>query len=295
MRSADWFEKDLVGDTSGHESARQLMAIAAAKAAAVSRPTLAIAVATMSLAALFGAKLLLLLPLLFGAMFAAKLLKGSLRRDAYRRARASAIRLPEMGSFTDGRVKAMIRRLITARQAIRKVAEAAPAGRAFDLSKLIAGVPRLERRVVVLATRIEYLTRFLELSPLCEARADLSRITASAARPGAAGPDLPRAAELCQRRLSTLLDFTTQIQRLLGRAELALSALEGLPVQMAMLQLRRLDACDDDHDDDAFADAADAAATERWCQFTDVTDVTDITEIAIQRRTSMNVAVASTG
>jgi len=248
MSKQTWFERDLVGDTSGHEIATRLMVVSSAKGAVLSRPGWVAALGAMGLAGVSGVSaLLLLVPVVFTLLFARRLFDRRGRQDADRRARQMPILLPEVSSFNDGRVKALISRLTAARQAINAVVNAAPTGGAFDLSGSIAGVPRLERQVVVLASRIEYLAHFIQLTPLSDAQADFSRLTSWAARRGEPGTeDFQRAAERCQSRVSTTVEVSAEIRRLLGRAELALCQLEELPAKLLMVQLRRLEACDDE-------------------------------------------------
>ncbi len=270
MAKESWFMKDLVGDTSGHEVQRELMVVASAKKALSSRAGALAALGTIALAALTTVpSVLLLIPAVFMSIFALRLLDWRIRQASSRRARQLPMRLPDVEAFSDGRVKAIVRRLLTTRHTIEAVVETAPPGAAFDLSSLVAHVPELERQLVVLATRIEYLARFLELIPIAEARADFSRITACAANRGEAGCDeYQRAAEVCQGRVASALALNGELQRMLGRAEVELCELEALPIRLAFEQLRRLEACDDDGTGATDA-AAGVAPSIAWCDITE--------------------------
>src|SRR3954451_16062937 len=108
MSKQTWFERDLVGDTSGHEIATRLMVISSAKGAVLSRSGWIAALSAIGLAGVSGVSaLLLLVPVVFTLLFARRLIDRRGRQDADRRARQMPILLPEVSSFNDGRVKAL--------------------------------------------------------------------------------------------------------------------------------------------------------------------------------------------
>src|SRR5262249_9390917 len=142
MAKESWFMKDLVGDTSGHEVQRELMVVASAKKALSSRVGALAALGAIALAALTAApNVLFLIPAGFASIFALRLLDWRLRQASSRRARQLPLRLPDIEAFSDGRVKAIVRRLLTARRTIEAIVETAPPGAAFDLSAMVADVP----------------------------------------------------------------------------------------------------------------------------------------------------------
>jgi hypothetical protein len=190
--------------------------------------------------------LLLVIPVLFLLTFSVSLLNGKARRVARDRARKGPLRLPHPLSFSDARARSVISRLDAAREAIRSAAEAAPSGAAFDLSALIGLVPRLERHLVVLAARVEYLASQLDSKSVAAAQDELLRITEQANRAeGHVRSTYLRAVEVRQGRLTTLAELGSELETVLADAELALVALEALPARMAAVQFRRLQSCED--------------------------------------------------
>jgi hypothetical protein len=220
MTGVNWFKRDLIGDTSGHEIGMHLGMRSSTTAALRSGPGRVAAVAIVIAAAMSGMMILLLgAPLVFLVLFASAFFDGHTRSAALREARLRPICLPDPASFSDGRARDLIQRLSRSRTRIHSAVRAGPRGAAFDLEAPLEAVPQLEREVVVLASRIEYVARFLESVP-------------------------PNPTDRTQRRARTVKDLSERAEILAGTAEEILLTLEQTPARITGLQLRRLEACD---------------------------------------------------
>jgi hypothetical protein len=250
MASPKWFERDLLGDTSAHEGTGWLWLVAASKAAIAKPATLTAAALAVVAAVLTGMpSLLFVMPVSFTLFVAATFLNGKTRQLALRRARALPIELPPLAAFSEPKARIMLERLARSREAIRDALDAAPRGPGFDLEPALARVPDLERQVVVIASRVEYVSRFVSTTTASCLRADGERLR-ERARDGSdeARDSFLRAAERSHSHFESLLMLQAQGERLLGMGEEALAALEELPVMITTVQLRRFEACDDSAD-----------------------------------------------
>jgi hypothetical protein len=246
MSSDNVLERDLIGDTSKHDRGTSVWLASAVRATVGSGVTVVGgmlvafgALATLTAAVLWG------LPVLVAMVFAAKLLDGQARRSAFRRARVLPMRLPESTQFADDGVRDIIQRLGQARQAIGHVLDTGPQGRGFDLATSVAQVPQLERDVIVLAHRADYVARFLADNPPALLAVEQRRHRERTER-----EEDPIRAGLLRRsgaRLTDRLDAATALAReydsLVAAAGDALGALEALPCKLMLLQLRRLREC----------------------------------------------------
>lgn len=248
MSSDKCFERDLIGDTSEHDRGASLWLASSARAAATSRLML-LGGAVVSLIAIstWSATALWTLPVVFILVLFTKLLDGSARQAALRLARVMPMRLPDATVFSDLGVREVMQRLERARAAIAGVLDSGPRGPGFDLASLLSHVPRLERAAVVLAQRAEYVSRFLAEHP----DSDLATEDLRQAERVEREQDPARASEMRRviTHLKARLEASTALKReyeaLLAGAKDALGALEALPARMTLLQVRRIQACDD--------------------------------------------------
>ncbi|HVR00539.1 MAG TPA: hypothetical protein VMT47_00275 [Polyangia bacterium] len=246
MASPKWFERDLVGDTSAHENSGWLWLAVSGKAA-ISRPGALLAAGMAVLvAALVGMPSVLVgVPVIFTLLFAGTFLDGKTRQMALRRARALPIELPPLTTFSDPKARILLERLARSREAIREVLEATPRGGSFDLEPALTRVPQLERQIVVIAARVEYVARFVATTAVSCLRADGERLRERAReRDGKVRESLQRAAELSRSHFESVLMLQAEGERLLGMGEEALATLEQLPAMITSVQLRRFEACD---------------------------------------------------
>ena len=250
MASPKWFERDLLGDTSAHEGTGWLWLVAASKAAVSKPATLTAAAMAVVAAVLTGLpSLLFVMPVSFTLFLAATFLNGKTRQLAARRARTLPIELPPISAFSDPKARILLERLARSREAIRDALEAAPRGPGFDLEPALTRVPDLERQVVVIASRVEYVARFVSTTTASCLRADGERLRERARDGNDDARDcFQRAAERSQSHFESLLTLQAQGERLLGMGEEALATLEELPVMITTVQLRRFEACDDGAD-----------------------------------------------
>jgi hypothetical protein len=245
MGSRGWLERDLVGDTSGHERGVALWVGMSAKAAVVSRAGFVLAGLTMIGWMVSGTmQVLLAIPSTFVLLFLLAFLNGGTRRQALSRARSSPVRIPDACVYSDARVRSLIERLGRARHAIKSTIESAPRGAAFDLSTTFGPVQQLERHVLVIASRLEYLARSLASTPIDPVREDPETLNERVAREmRAAQPGVRLAAERRQAHRACLEELNNEVERLVAVAEQLLGTLEELPARMAVLQAHRLRAC----------------------------------------------------
>ena len=177
MASPKWFERDLLGDTSAHEGTGWLWLVASSKAAVSKPATLTAAAMAVVAAVLTGLpSLLVVMPVSFTIFLAVTFLNGKSRQLAQRRARSLPIELPPLTAFSDPRARILLERLARSREAIRDAIEASPRGPGFDLEPALARVPELERQVVVIASRVEYVARFVATTAANCLRADGERL-----------------------------------------------------------------------------------------------------------------------
>lgn len=263
MVKRNWFQRDLIGDTSEHERGIELWIYSSAKSAVRHRVALGLMALALVAAFMTGyATLLLAVPAVFMVGFGVALLNGRAKQTALRHAGVLPIVLPDVVWFSDSRAKTLIVRLGAARAAIQNAVLAGPRGAAFDVSSALDRIPKLEREVVVLATRIEYIARFLDTTSLPVLRMTLARVRdrgqvagGNGEGDGANGP-MGRAAERCQAQVDAVKGLVARAEALSAQAEEALLTIEGVPARITSLQLRRLEACDG-----AVEPASAAAAT----------------------------------
>jgi hypothetical protein len=250
MASPKWFERDLLGDTSAHEGAGWLWLASSTKAAVTKPATLTAAALAIVAAVLTGVpSLLLVMPVSFTVFLALSFVNGKTRQLALRRARSLPIELPPLTAFTDPRARILLERLARSREAIHDALDAAPRQPGFDLEPAMAGVPDLERQVVVIASRIEYVARFVSTTAASCLRADGERLRERARDADDATRDsFQRAADRSQAHFESLLALQGHGERLIAMAEEALATLEELPVMITTVQLHRFEACDGNGD-----------------------------------------------
>jgi hypothetical protein len=246
MMGESAFGRALVGDTTGHERGTALWLASSAEAAARSRLGLFLSVAASAGALMTGMpELLLAVPALFAALFAAAFLDGRRRQWALSRARSVPIRLPEMEAFCDPRARALVARLARARVSMSEVARSAPRGAGFDLRSTLAQVSRIERDAIVVLSRFDYLAGFIESHPVGEPRGELDRLRARVPRDDVAREILERAIGRCAARLDAVAALISDAEQLLTVAEELVGALEQVPIDLVRLQVKRF-ACFDD-------------------------------------------------
>lgn len=249
MRRAGWLERDLVGDTSEHECETQLWLVSAAKTALRSRRLLLVAgLMASAIPWLTGnAAMFLAIPAAYVARFAVALFDGRARQSVRRLARQLPIELPSATDFWDGGARRLIERLACARRATERAVLAGPVGVAFDVSNLVERVPQLERDVVVLVARVEYLKRSLDSSPPAELLANGARFEKEHGGLEGTVPVSDQVDQVigpCPEHLDLLARLTNRRNEACEMAEKVLRTLEQIPAKIVNLQLTRIESCD---------------------------------------------------
>jgi hypothetical protein len=247
MSERGWLERDLVGDTSGHECATHLWVARAAKTAARDPRAALLAALAVTGACLGGIPALALaLPMTYLLRFALALLDVRARQATRREAAALPIELPSPLSFSDEGARGLIDRLERSRRGIESAILAGPEGAPFALTGLIDEVPQLERDVLILAARIEYLGRFLSSAPspgLLEETARLDQDREKETDP-AVREAVERLIARCREHLDTLKLLDARRSASTRRAEEVLRALEEIPAKIVSLQVSRIESLD---------------------------------------------------
>ncbi len=246
MRREGWLERDLVGDTSAHEPEVRLWIERTVKGSLRGPGLLVAALAAVVVACLLGpVALWWAIPSIFMARFAVGLLNGRARQAAGQLARRMPIDLPPVESFSESRARRLVERLEHARQVTESAIGSRPAGAAFDVSAFVEPIAQLERDIVVLAARIEYLARFLESSPQITLLAEISELEGQRSRVGgAASKQFDRLIEQCHQHMELLNDLTERRNEACAAAEELLRAIEQVPARVMSLQLARIESCD---------------------------------------------------
>jgi hypothetical protein len=246
MSREGWLERDLVGDTSAHEREKRLWIERAAKAAVRGRGLLLAALGALVLACLLGTGALWwVVPGVLLARFAVGLLDGRARQAAGQLARRMPIELPTADSFSEGRARRLVERLECARETTGTAIGSRPAGAAFEVGRFLEPIPQLERDVVVLAARIEYLSRFLDSSPQLGLVAEITELERQRRKVDDAGAkQFDRLIAQCRQHADLLNELTKRRNEACAAAEELLHGIEQVPARMMSLQLARIESCD---------------------------------------------------
>jgi hypothetical protein len=136
-----------------------------------------------------------------------------------------------------------------------------PRGKAFDLASVRQSAGEIERRVVVLAARAEYVASFLSATSAAEINAALER---ARARERAAEEDAGAAyrglIETYEGHLQSLRVLEREKERFVATGEHLVGTLEAFPADLTRVQCLRLAIGDRERTDEALQSAA------RLCQ-----------------------------
>jgi hypothetical protein len=246
MSREGWLERDLVGDMSAHEREKRLWVKRAANASVRGRGLLLAAFAALIVACLLGpGALWWAIPCVLLVRFVVGLLDGRTRQAAGQLARRMPIELPTVDSFSEGRARRLVERLESAREATGTAIGSRPAGAAFEVAPFLEPIPQLERDIVVLAARIEYLSRFLGSSPQLALGAELTELERQRCKVDAAGSkQLDRLIAQCRQHADLLNELTKRRNEACAAAEELLHGIEQVPARVMSLQLARIESCD---------------------------------------------------
>lgn len=247
MNSFELLKRDFAGDLSRREHRSRIAANLALKETARSPIVLAVALGSLASAGVLHSSLLLLVPTLAVALtFWLKRRCNRITRLAEAHDDAKSISLPAAVSYSDRGAQEAIRRLAEARQQFSAAVSASPRPPAGVLAPHLRGVRDIERRVVVLAARVEYLGLALERVSITDIEPAVQRVQAQA---GAAPDEGARAtgsivAAQYERQLADARAIQTKRQQLLISLDYMLSILETLPLKLTRLQLSTVEAAE---------------------------------------------------
>jgi hypothetical protein len=227
---------DLIGDTSAHEVRPATQLTRALFGSLRSRLNWGVALLAVVMAVSWSQLFLLAaIPTTFVLSFVVDLVSNA--RALARRPPAAAyvVQLPDEVLFRDGTAQAAVRRLAHTREERERTEREGPRGPAFDVAPLLAKVPTVESRVLVLAARLEYIGRFLAGQSPAGGSGDEMREAAAASR---------RPASPSESYLRSIRALGAERRRLETTMERMLGALEALPAAMVRLQCLRLRATD---------------------------------------------------
>jgi hypothetical protein len=171
-------------------------------------------------------------------------------------ARTSPIELPDLIWYSDVGAQAAIRRLGQARRGLANAVAHSPQDPEHEVLARLRSVADIERRVVLLASRVEYLGRFLGEISLPEMEAETQRIRNREANATTAEARARYHLGIAQReaQLRDARSLEARRDQLLATIDYMLATLEMLPLKLTRLQLLRAEA--DDGRPDPAGDAA---------------------------------------
>jgi hypothetical protein len=245
MNGQQMLKQDFVGDLTPREGRTRRAAALAAKQAASSPLTLLTlgAASLMALACQLVAPLVAA-PVIFGVLFLVRLRSGRTWMDAERDARTQPIELPDLIWYSDVGAQAAIRRLSQARRGRASAVAHSPQHPEGDLLTRLRSVADIERRVVLLASRVEYLGRFLSDISVPEIEADMQRIRTREANATSSEARARYRLGIAQReaQIRDARGLEARRDQLLATIDYMLASLEILPLKLTRLQLLRVEA-----------------------------------------------------
>lgn len=238
-------DRAVVGDTSDYEPAGFASALRALRTAAGNPFTLLPNLIAAVVALAWDPWFMMVWPAALGGGFLWTLGRTGLRRRR-KELSESLVILPEAERFDVPEAREAIRRVSEARKKLEQALGDRPPGPAFDPPSVIRKVGGVERRILTLAARSEYLGRFLTCTSAVEETLERERLAGR--RKGATGRRAKQlytdAEACCASHMDSLEDLERQRHELSGELDYLLVALESLPVRLTQLQFLRLTAVD---------------------------------------------------
>ena len=247
MNGQQMLKRDFVGDLTPREGRTRKASALAAKQAAKSPVTLA----TLGAASLIAIACQLVapmvaVPVIFGVLFLARLRSARTWTTTEQVARNSPIELPDLIWYSDVGAQAAIRRLGQARRGLANAVAHSPQDPEHEILARLRSVADIERRVVLLASRVEYLGRFLGEISLPEMEAETQRIRAREANATTGEARARYQLGIAQReaQLKDARALEARRDQLLATIDYMLATLEMLPLKLTRLQLLRAEAAE---------------------------------------------------
>jgi len=252
MNGQQMLKRDFVGDLTPREGRARRATTLAAKQAAKSPVTL-VGIGAASLVALACQLVapLVAVPVIFGVLFLIRLRNGRTWTAAERSARTDPIELPDLIWYSDAGAQAAIRRLGQARRTLANTVANSPQDPEHEVATGMRSVAEIERRIVLLAARVEYLGRLLSEISLPEIEAEAQRVRAKEAHASTAEARARYQLGIAQRevQLRDARALEARRDQLLATIDYMLATLEMLPLKLTRLQLLRVEASDEDRSD----------------------------------------------
>ena len=171
--------------------------------------------------------------------------------------RTGRSRFPIRSIFCDAAAQTAVRRMTQARENLERAIADSPRGDAFELASVVKGASQLERRVLVLAARAEYLGSFLASVSAPELRNELERVRAR--ERGALAADARQTYSRVVRRteghIQSLAALEAEKDRVAAKLDYMVGTLEALPAKVTRVQFLRLGYVDADLSAEAVEDA----------------------------------------
>lgn len=260
MNGQQMLKRDFVGDLTPREGrSRRATALAARHAAKSPITLVAVGAASMIALACQLVAPLVAVPVIFGMLFLVRLRNARTWAAADETARNSPIELPDLIWYSDAGAQAAIRRLGQARRALANVVAHSPQDPEYDILARLRSVAEIERRVVLLASRVEYLGKFLSDISLPEIEADAQRVRVKEANATSAEARARYQLGIGQReaQLRDARALEARRDQLLATIDYMLATLETLPLKLTRLELLRVEAAEyGGPETDGTADAA---------------------------------------
>lgn len=258
MNGQQMLKRDFVGDLTPREGRTRRATSIAAKQAAGSPVTL-VTIGAASLVALACQLVapLVAVPVIFGVLFLARLRNGRTWSVAERTARTSPIELPDLIWYADVGAQAAIRRLSQARRTLANAVAHSPQDPEHEVITRLRSVADIERRIVLLAARVEYLGRFLSEISVPEIEAEAQRIRTREANATTAEARSRYQLGIAQReaQIRDARALEGRRDQLLATIDYLLVSLETLPLKLTRLQLLQVESTDYQPTDDPAYDA----------------------------------------
>src|SRR5215471_14888755 len=249
MNGQQMLKRDFVGDLTPREGRARRATTLAAKQAAKSPVTL-VGIGAASLMALACQLVapLVAVPVIFGVLFLIRLRNARTWNAAERSARTAPIELPDLIWYSDGGAQAAIRRLGQARRTLANAVAQSPQDPEHEMLAGLRSVAEIERRIVLLASRVEYLGRFLSEISLPEIEAEAQRVRTKEAHATSTEARARYHMGVAQReaQIRDARALEARRDQLLATIDYMLATLEMLPLKLTRLQLLRVEAADGD-------------------------------------------------
>jgi hypothetical protein len=256
-------EKDLMGDTSGHEAGALTVVRSSLKATFASGFTWAAGALAAAFMTCCGLGAWVVMPMALVAIFTIALAVNA-ARQAVLAGPGALVDLPDPDLFSDGAVQVLARRMTAARTRLERVLRESRRGQGqahgIDLARVQQSAAEMERRVLVLAARAEYVASFLSSLSVTEIKGalDFARAREGTAPSPDAGRLYRRLIETYEGHLKSVHALELEKERLLVTGEQLVGALEAFPATVTCLQCWRLAVGDDAATEDAIQSAAGA-------------------------------------